>query len=126
KQFLGLISKLEDQADDIVGELNKAIKLMGKLPEKDMTPELKKIAKEMEKNFDKLQDEIVELHRKSQNAARFGNRAWEAAKKVRKEDSGGPLDPEDSLDCGKYAVTAYAVANFIYQCCMEGKALIPM
>jgi hypothetical protein len=126
KQFLGLISKLESQADDIVGELNKTIKLMSKLPEKDMTAELKKIAKDMEKKFDELHDEIVDLHKKSQNAAKFGDRCYEAAKKLRKEDSWGRLDPENSLDCGKHAVVAYAVANFIYQCCMEGKSLIPM
>ena len=126
KQFLGLISKLESQADDIVGDLNKATKLMSKLPEKEMSAELKKLAKEMDKNFEKLFDEIVELHRKSQNAAKFGDRCYAAAKKLRKEDNWGPLDPENSLDAGKHAVVAYAVANFIYQCCMEGKALIPM
>lgn len=126
KQFLGLVSKLESQADDIVGDLNKATKLMSKLPDKEMTAELKKIAKEMEKNFEKLFDEIVELHRKSQNAAKFGDRCYAAAKKLRNEDSWGSLDPENSLDAGKHAVVAYAVANFIYQCCMEGKALIPM
>lgn len=126
KQFLGLVSKLESQADDIVGELNKATKLMSKLPDKELSDDLKKLAKEMDKNFEKLYDEIVALHRKSQNAAKFGERAWEAAKKLRKEDSWGPLDPEDSLDASKYAVVAYSVINFIYQCCMEGKALIPM
>jgi uncharacterized phage infection (PIP) family protein YhgE len=126
KQFLGLVSKLESQADDIVGELNKVTGQMSKLPDKDMTPELKKLAKDMEKNFDKLHGEIVDLHRKSQNAARFGERCHAAAKKLRKEDSWGPIDPEKSLDAGKHAVVAYAVANFIYQCCMEGKALIPM
>ena len=126
KQFLGLVSKLESQADDIVGELNKTIKLMSKLPDKDLTAELKKITKEMEKKFDELQDQIVDLHKKSQNAAKFGERCYASAKKLRKEDSWGPIDPENSLDCGKHAVVAYAVANFIYQCCMEGKALIPM
>jgi hypothetical protein len=126
KQFLGLVSKLESQADDIVGELNKTTKLMSKLPERDMTPELKKIAKEMEKNFEKLFKEIEELHRKSQNAAKFGDRCYAAAKKLRKEDSWGPVDPEKSLDAGKHAVVLYALTNFIYQCCMEGKALIPM
>ena len=91
-----------------------------------MPAELKKIAKEMEKNFEKLYDEIVDLHRKSQNAAKFGDRCYAAAKKLRKEDSWGPLDPENSLDMGKHAVVAYAVANFIVQCCTEGKALIPL
>jgi hypothetical protein len=126
KQFLGLVSKLESQADDVVGEVNKAVKLMSKLPERDMTPELKKIAKEMEKSFDKLFGEIESLHKKSQNAARFGDRCYAAAKKLRKEDSWGPLDPEKSLDAGKHAVVAATLINFIYQCCMEGKALIPM
>jgi hypothetical protein len=126
KQFLGLVAKLENQADDIVGEINKAIKLMSKLPEKEMPADLKKIAKEMEKSFEKLFGEIEDLHRKSQNAAKFGERCHNAAKKLRKEDSWVGLDPEGSLDLGKNAIAAYAVANFIYQCCMEGKALIPL
>jgi hypothetical protein len=126
EQFLGLVAKLENKADDMTGEMNKSIKLMSKLPEKEMTPELKKIAKEMDANFQKLFDEITDLHRKSQNAAKFGGRALKAAKALRKEDSWGPVDPENSLDMGKHCVTAYAVVNFIYQCCMEGKSLIPM
>ena len=83
KQFLGLISKLENQADDICGELNKAMKLMNKLPEKDMTPELKKVAKEMDQHFSKLFDEITDLHRKSQNAGKFGDRCMVAVKKLK-------------------------------------------
>jgi hypothetical protein len=126
KQFLGLVAKLENKADDITGEMNKAIKLMSKLPEKDMTPELKKLAKEMEKNFEKLFGEITDLHRKSQNAGKFGDKALKAAKELRKEDSWGPIDPENSLDMGKHGVTAYAVANFIFECAMHGKTLIPM
>ncbi len=126
KQFLGLISKLENQADDICGELTKAMKLMNKLPEKDMTPELRKLAKEMDQNFTKLFDEITDLHRKAQNAGKFGDRALIAVKKLRKEDSWGRLDPENSLDMTKHGITAYSVANFIFQCAMAGKSLIPM
>ena len=102
------------------------VKLMGKLPEKDMTPELKKIAKEMEGSFSKLFGEIENLHKRSQNAAKFGERCLKSAQKLRKEDSWGPLDPEKSLDMGKYGVAAYSVANFIYQCCLNGKGLIPL
>jgi len=126
KQFLGLVSKLENQADDIIGELNKVMKLMSKLPEKEMTAELKKVAKEMDDNFQKLFDEISNLHKRSQNAAKFGERCLKTAQKLRKEDSWGPIDPEKSLDMGKYGVVAYAVANFLFQCCMHGKSLIPM
>ena len=126
KQFLGLVSKLENQADDITGEMNKAIKLMAKLPEKDMTPELKKIAKEMDDGFSKLFGEIETLHKRSQNAAKFGERCLKSAQKLRKEDSWDPIDPEKSLDMGKYGVAAYSVANFIYQCCMHGKSLISL
>jgi hypothetical protein len=126
KQFLGLVSKLENQADDITGELNKAMKLMSKLPEKEMTPELKKLAKQMDDNFSKLFDEISNLHRRSQRAGQFGERCLKAAQKLRKEDSWGPIDPEKSLDMGKYGVVAASVANFIFQCCMEGKSLIPL
>lgn len=126
KQFLGLVSKLENQADDICGELNKAMKLMSKLPEKEMSDELKKTAKELDQNFTKLFDEITDLHRKSQKAGKFGDRCMVAVKKLRKEDSWGPLDPENSLDMTKHGVTAYSVANFIFQCAMHGKSLIPM
>jgi methyl-accepting chemotaxis protein len=126
KQFLGLVSKLENKADDIVGEMNKAMKLMSKLPEKDMTPELKKTAKEMDQKFSKLFDEVADLHRKSQNAGKFGDRCLKAAKQLRKEDSWCGLDPENSLDVGKQGITAYTIANFIFQCAMHGKSLIPM
>jgi len=53
-------------------------------------------------------------------------RTGAAASYACKEDSWGPLDPKDSLDASKHAVVALSVINFIYQCCMEGKALIPM
>jgi methyl-accepting chemotaxis protein len=126
KQFLGLVSKLEHQADELTGEMNKAVKLMSKLPDMDLTPELKKLVKEMEQNFDKLFDEISDLHRRSQNAARFGERALDAAHKLRKEDSWGPLDPERTLSLGKKGAAAYSVANFICQCCLDGKGLLAL
>jgi len=91
-----------------------------------MTPELKKLAKEMDQNFTKLFEEITDLHRKSQNAGKFGDRCLTAVKKLRKEDSWGPVDPENSLDMTKHGITAYSVANFIFQCAMHGKSLIPM
>ena len=54
------------------------------------------------------------------------NEPGAAASYACKEDSWGPLDPKDSLDASKHAVVALSVINVIYQCCMEGKALIPM
>jgi hypothetical protein len=117
---------LENKADDITGEMNKAMKLMTKVPDKELSDELKKVVKQMDENFQKLFNEITQLHKRSQNAAKFGERALKAAQKLRKEDSWGPIDAERSLDAGKYGVTAYAVANFIFQCAMHGKSLIPM
>jgi hypothetical protein len=69
---------------------------------------------------------VADLHRKSQNAGKFGDRCLKAAKQLRKEDSWCGLDPENSLDVGKQGITAYTIANFIFQCAMHGKSLIPM
>lgn len=126
KQLLGLVAKLENKADDLSGELNKAIKGMSKLPDKDMSADLKKIAKQVEQQFDKLFEEITDLHRKTQNAGKFGDKALKAAKKLRQHDQWGALDPEDSLDLCKHGISAYAVANFTYQLLMNGKDLLSL
>lgn len=124
KQFLGLVAKIENQADEIVGNLNKLTSLMAKLPDKDLADDLKRLVKEMEKSFKKLFEEITILHRKSQKAGNFGERALKAATQLRKKDTWLSLDPEKSLDMGKHGVTAYAAANFIWNCCTAGKSLI--
>lgn len=129
KQYMGLVAKLENKADDIVGELNKAVKGMSKLPEKSMSPELKKIAAQVQTQFEKLFEEIADLHRKTQSAAKFGERAMKATKKLRASDSWGSLDPERSLDISKHGISGYSVANFLVQLLMNGKdiiALIPV
>jgi hypothetical protein len=66
------------------------------------------------------------MDKRSQNTATCGERFLKSAQKLRKEDSWGPIDPEKSLDMGKYGVAAYSIANFIFQCCKEGKSLIPL
>jgi hypothetical protein len=126
KQFLGQTSQLESKADDLVGLLNKATANMSKLPEKDMTPELKKLAAAMDAKFQKTFAEITELHQQAQRAGAFGDRALKAVQKLKSEDSWG-LDPSEIA--GKYGargLAIYGAANFIFQCAKHGKSLIPM
>jgi hypothetical protein len=80
----------------------------------------------MDQKFSKLFDEVADLHRKSQNAGKFGDRCLNAARQLRKEDTWCGLDPENSLDVGKKGLTVYTIANFIFECAMHGKSLIPM
>ncbi len=126
KQFLGLVAKLENKADDIAGQINKLMKLMTKIPDKQLSSDLKAIVTQMDRKIQELFGEITKLHKRSQNAAKFGNRALKATQKLRKQDQWGPVDAEKSLDTGKHAISAYAVTNFIYQLAKNGKSLIPI
>lgn len=126
KQFLGLVAKLENKADDLVGQLNKLVSYMTKLPDKSLSAELKKLVNQMDSSFQSLFQKITTLHKRAQQAGKFGDRALKATQKLRKEDSWGPVDAESTLDMGKHAISAYAVANFIFQCAYQGKALIPL
>jgi hypothetical protein len=126
RQFLGQIAQLENTADDLVGKLNQAVGTMTKLPEKDMTPELKKIAADMDKTFQKTFTEITALHTKAQNGAKFGERAVKAVETLKKSDSWGLDSTEIAGKYGARAAALYGAANFIFECAMHGKALIPM
>jgi hypothetical protein len=93
--------------------MNKAMKLMTKVPDKELSDELKKVVKQMDENFQKLFDEITQLHKRSQNAAKFGERALKAAQKLRKEDSWGPIDAERSLDAVEFTGAAFVVLGLL-------------
>jgi len=126
KQFLGQTSKLEDQADALVGQLNKGTASMTKLPERDMTPKLKELAGAMGNKFKQVFADITALHEQAQNAGAFGDRALKAVATLKAEDRWG-LDPMEIA--GKYGargVAIYAAANFIFECAKHGKALIPV
>jgi hypothetical protein len=124
KQMLGLVSKLETQADKLVGQLNAAVKMMDGLPEKDMTAALRKQAKSMEDTFTKLFAEITDLHKKSQNCAHFGERSLKAVEKLRKEDSWSGGAAETTVGIGAKGAALFALANFSYECAKQGATLL--
>ncbi len=126
KQLLGLVSKLEDKANKLTGQLNIAINLMSKLPEKQMTPAMKADADKMQKAFEKTFEEITDLHRKSTNCAKFGDRALKAAQKLRKEDSWTAAAAADVTGMGSKGIAIYALANFVTECAKHGTSLLAM
>jgi hypothetical protein len=126
KQMLGLVSKLENQADKLVGQLNAGVALMTKLPEKQMTPALKADAEKMDQTFQKLFTEISDLHRKSQNCAKFGERALMEVKKLRVNDlwTGGLA--AEATGMGTKGVAIYALANFALEAAKHGTTLLSL
>lgn len=124
KQLLGLVSKLEAQADKLVGQLNAATKLMSGLPEKGMTPALRKQAKSMDDTFTKLFTEITDLHKKSQNCAHFGERCLKQVEKLRNEDSWSSGGAETTVGIGAKGAALFALANFGYECAKQGATLL--
>jgi hypothetical protein len=125
KQMLGLVSKIESQADKLVGELNKAIHLMSKLPEKQMNAAMKADAEKMNQAFQKLFGEITGLHKRSQNAAKFAERALNISTKLVKEDSWAGV-AGDATNLGSRAFTVYSLANFACQCAKHGTTIIQL
>lgn len=125
KQMLGLVSKLEDQADKLTGALNQAIAAMSKLPEKQMNAAMKADAAKLDQTFQKLFGEITDLHRRSQNAAQFADRALKTAQKLVKEDSWAGLSG-DATNLGSRAFTLYSLANFAVECAKHGTTIIAM
>jgi hypothetical protein len=126
KQMLGLVSKLEAKADTLSGQLNKAIALMSKLPESQMTPAIKADVAKMQKGFEDMFAAITDIHGKSQNAARFGQRVLLAAQKLRKEDSWTATAAADVTGLGTKGVALYALANFLTECAKHGTTLLAL
>ena len=126
KQFLGLISKLEDQADKLVKDVNAGQALIRKMPA-GMSAEQQKQVDEISGKFTEMVTEIAELHQRAQRGARFGEKALKAVQKLRKEDSWvGDFGAENAAGYGTKGTALYAAANFAYECAMHGKALIPV
>lgn len=125
KQFLGLVSKLESQADKLVKDVNAGLAQIRKMPS-TMTAEQSKTVADISGKFAEVVDNIAGIHQRSQNAAKFGDRALKAVQKLRKEDSWIGLDPESTMGCGTKGAALYAAANFAFECAKHGKALIPI
>lgn len=123
KQLLGLVSKLEGDANTMVGRLNKLTSMMSGLPDKFMSDALKAEAKKMEDSFKTLFDEITQVHAKAQRCAKFGERALKATQKLRAEDSWA-AGTETSLGLGSKGVAVYALANFVLECAKHGTTLL--
>jgi len=126
KQLLGLVSKLEDQANVAVGYLNQTIKDMSKLPEKQMTPALRADADKINQTVKKLFAEIQDMHRRSQNCAHFGQRALMEAKKLRVEDLWTGSLTAETMGMGTKGVAIYALANFCLETAKHGTTLLSL
>lgn len=126
KQLLGQVSKLDTEADKLVGKLNAIVKGLSGLPDKEMTAAQKKVADQMGKTLDTLFTDIEDLNRKAQKCAAFGERSQKAVQKLRKEDSWTAELAEALGGTGTKAVAIYGLVNFIVECADHGKALIPM
>ena len=126
KQMLALVSKVEDQADVLVKQINAALAALKRMPPV-VSKELADAAAEIEKTLNKALGEVPPLHRGSQVLARYGHKALAATQKLRKEDSWfWDIDAEKTTGCGTKGVALYALANFAYSCAHAGKALIPI
>lgn len=126
KQLLGLVSKLENRADLLTGQLHATIKLMSKLPEKQMSEALKKDAEKLQATFEKIFEDITDLHLKSQRCAKFGERALAAVQKLRVEDlwTGGAA--AEATGAGSKGVALYAAVNFAVEVAKHGTTLLSL
>ena len=125
QQLLGQVSKIEDGADKTVGALNKVLKQVQSLPEKEMTAAQKKAAKNLSEAIGKYFTEIGAMHKKAQEYGDFGDNCLAATKRLKSEDAW----VAQTSTCANYSVrgvAAYSAANFVFQCAMAGKSLIPI
>lgn len=125
KQFQGQISRLDREADGMVGQLNAARKQLGSVPDAMMSPAQRAAGKQMAGAIADLFASITRLHQKTQAFAAFGDRMLDAVKKLRKEDSWAPC-AESAGSGGMKAVALYSLANFMFECAEHGHALIPL
>ena len=125
KQFLGQISRLDNEADGLVGQLNAARKRLSGVPDAMLSVEQRAAGKKMAAAIDDLFAAITRLHRKAQVYAEFGDSALEAVKKLRKEDSWAPYAEGIGGGGGK-ALAIYGLASFMFACAEHGHALIPL
>ena len=126
KQLLGLVSKLENRADLLTGQLHATIKMMSKLPEKQMNDAMKKDAEKLQTTFEKMFADITDLHQKSQRCAKFGERALLSVKKLRTEDLWTGAGAAEATGAGSKGVAIYALANFAVEVAKHGTTLLSL
>jgi hypothetical protein len=126
EQLLGLVSKLENRADLLTGQLHATIKLMGKLPEKQMNEAMKKDAEKLQATFEKMFADITDLHQKSQRCAKFGERALLAVQKLRVEDLWTGAAAAEGTGAGAKGVALYAAINFAVEVAKHGTTLLSL
>jgi len=125
KQFLGQVSKLDGEADSLVGQLNTARKQLGAVPDAMLSAAQRVAGKKMAGAIDDLFTTITRLHKRAQACAEFGEGVLESVKKLRKEDSWVPY-AESIAGGGAKAVAIYGLANFMFACAEHGQSLIPL
>jgi hypothetical protein len=125
KQFLGQISRLDNEADGLVGRLNDARKQLSGVPDGMLSPGQRTAGKKMAGAIDDLFTAITGLHKKAQVYAAFGENVLAAVKKLRKEDLWAP-SAEKAAGGGTKAMAIYGLANFMFACAEHGHSLIPL
>lgn len=126
KQMLGLVSKLENRADLLTGQLHATVKMMSKLPDKQMNEAMKQDAEKLQATFEKIFEDITDLHHKSQRCAKFGNRALAAVEKLRVEDLWTGSAAAEVTGAGSKGVAIYALANFALEVAKHGTTLLSL
>jgi hypothetical protein len=126
KQLLGQVSKLETAADNAVGGMNKAVKLLSSLPDKAMNDAQRAEARKMATVIQEFFEKITALHKEAQAYGDLGDKALASVKKLLSADSWSAGLTSSAAGIGTKATAAYAAANFIFQCASAGKALIPL
>jgi hypothetical protein len=126
RQMLGLVSKLETKADELVGQLNnKYTPAISALPH-DLPPAMKPDAAKLMETFKKLYTDIGDLHRRSQACAKFGERALMETKKLRVEDLWSGTAASEFTGAGTKGVAVYALANFALEAAKHGTTLLSL
>ena len=125
QQLLGQVSKIEDSADKTVGALNKVLKQVPSLPEKVMTAAQKEAAKNLNAAIEKYFSEISAMHKKAQEYGDFGDKCLAATKRLKSEDT-WVAGSSTCANCSVRGVALYGAANFVFQCALAGKSLIPI
>lgn len=126
RQLLGLVSKLENRADLLTGQLHATIKLMSKLPEKQMSEALKKDADKLQATSEKMFADITDLHQKSQRCAKSGERALAAVQKLRVEDLWTGAAAAEGTGAGAKGVAVCALVNFAVEVAKHGTTLLSL
>jgi hypothetical protein len=125
KQFSGLVSKLDDKADELSGVIQAVTKNLSGLPDRMLSTEQINLGRRMSKTVTSMMTEIADLHAKTKRCARFADASMKAVKKLKAEDSWiGNTETAGGL--GSKGVALYALANFCFACAENGKQLMSL